>query len=144
MIKIRKGYSQDIGTLIDIWLRASVQAHHFIPEKYWMQNVSAMETEYLPASEVYVAEERKRIMGFVALMGNRIAAIFVSPGQQRKGTGSLLIRYVKELRSELELNVYQLNTAGVRFYQSEGFWITSETTDQPTQEKEFEMKWKKE
>ncbi|WP_262509936.1 GNAT family protein [Pararcticibacter amylolyticus] len=38
----------------------------------------------------------------------------------------------------------QLNTTGVRFYQSEGFRITSETTDQPTQEKEFEMKWKKE
>lgn len=52
MIKIRKGYSQDIGTIADIWLRASVQAHHFISEKYWKENVSAMETTEYDRCEV--------------------------------------------------------------------------------------------
>lgn len=102
-----------------------------------------MAEKYLPVSEVYVVEETDTILGFIALIGNHIASIFVDNEEQEKGIGSLLLNYAKELRTDLTLSVYQKNEKSVNFYKSKKFIILYETIDEPTGEKEFTMQWKK-
>lgn len=100
-----------------------------------------MHDTYLSMSEVYLAEDLTNIYGFIALVENTIAAIFVSPEQQGKGVGKLLINHAKGMRSHLELNVNQQNTRSARFYESVGFKVLEETFDSKTQTKEFLMQW---
>ncbi|KAA5531626.1 GNAT family N-acetyltransferase [Paenimyroides baculatum] len=143
MKKIREMKGEDVQLLADIWLRVSLKAHKFIPEEYWIENKYLMAEKYLPVSEVYVVEETDTILGFIALIGNHIASIFVDNEEQEKGIGSLLLNYAKELRTDLTLSVYQKNEKSVNFYKSKKFIILYETIDEPTGEKEFTMQWKK-
>lgn len=82
MIEIRKMKNQDLKQLTQIWLEASLKAHDFISADYWKENKALMEEQYLPNSEVYIAAEGNRIYGFIALIENHIAAIFVSNNHQ--------------------------------------------------------------
>lgn len=102
-----------------------------------------MQEEYLRMSEVYLAEETGNVCGFIALVENKIAAIFVSPKHQRKGIGKRLISFAKKIKTQLELNVYQDNKNSVKFYELNDFKILKETVDDEIKAKEFVMFWKK-
>lgn len=102
-----------------------------------------MQEKYLPMSEVYLAEETGNVCGFIALVENKIAAIFVSPKHQRKGIGKRLISFAKKIKTQLELNVYQDNKNSVKFYELNDFKILKETVDDEIKAKEFVMFWKK-
>lgn len=141
LIKIRQAEPNDFEKLANIWLETSIEAHDFIPKSYWVNNKSAMQNHYLPMSEVYLIEEAGQVCAFIALVENKVAAIFVSPGKQGKGLGKLLISHAKKLRKELELNVYQENENSVAFYKANGFRILKESLDTETQAKEFVMLW---
>ncbi|AWV86193.1 N-acetyltransferase [Acinetobacter radioresistens] len=140
-INIRPASSDDFEKLVDIWFEASIRAHHFIPESYWEENKVEMQNNYLPRSEVYLAEDEQQIYGFIALVENEIAAIFVAPDQQGKGIGKLLISHAKNLRPQLVLNVYQDNKNSIAFYKSEGFEVVQESLETETQSKVFVMSW---
>lgn len=142
-ISIRQANTDDFSELTEIWLDASLKAHDFIPASYWQSHKLAMQHSYLPIAEVYLAENTGTILGFIALMQDKIAALFVSPQKQGQGVGTLLINYAKAMRSELELGVYQQNQNSVRFYQSVGFKIIKEMTDVETNTQELLMRWEK-
>ncbi|WP_312049787.1 N-acetyltransferase [Acinetobacter courvalinii] len=143
MYKIRKASAHDFGVLTEIWLAASIKAHHFIPAEYWQSNSLRMQDTYLPMSEVYLAEDIHNIYGFIALLDHTIAAIFVSPEYQAKGVGRQLIQYAQQIRNRLQLNVYQDNKNSVKFYQAHGFRILNESLDTATGSKEYVMVWEK-
>jgi putative acetyltransferase len=143
LYEIRKATSNDFNELTRIWLQASIKAHHFIPASYWESNTTKMQEIYLPMSEVYIAEDTINIYGFIALVEDTVAAIFVSPEHQAKGIGKQLISYAQEMRSRLELNVYQENKNSVKFYLASGFRIINEGLDTATNAKEYVMLWEK-
>lgn len=143
MYEIRKATSNDFNELTKIWLQASIKAHYFIPASYWESNTTKMQEIYLPMSEVYIAEDAINIYGFIALVEDTVAAIFVSPEHQAKGIGKQLISYAQEMRSHLELNVYQENKNSVKFYLASGFRIINEDLDTATNAKEYVMLWEK-
>ncbi|HBQ3113320.1 GNAT family N-acetyltransferase [Klebsiella pneumoniae] len=140
-ISVRRAINNDFNELTEIWFEASIIAHSFIPDSYWEKNKVKMQETYLPMSEVYVAEDSKNIYGFIALVDNHIASIFVLPSHQGKGIGKILVNYAKGIRKSLDLNVYQKNISSVNFYESVGFKIVSETRDNETDSKEFLMRW---
>ncbi|WP_445404940.1 N-acetyltransferase [Acinetobacter vivianii] len=143
MYEIRKATSNDFNELTKIWLQASIKAHHFIPASYWESNTTKMQEIYLPMSEVYIAEDTINIYGFIALVEDTVAALFVSPEHQAKGIGKQLISYAQDMRSRLELNVYQENKNSVKFYLASGFRIINEGLDTATNAKEYVMLWEK-
>ncbi len=143
MYEIRKATSNDFNELTKIWLQASIKAHHFIPASYWESNTTKMQEIYLPMSEVYIAEDAINIYGFIALVEDTVAALFVSPEHQAKGIGKQLISYAQEMRSRLELNVYQENKNSVKFYLASGFRIINEDLDTATNATEYVMLWEK-
>ncbi|UYW01908.1 GNAT family N-acetyltransferase [Flavobacterium agricola] len=141
MITIQTASSNNYEQLAEIWFKASIIAHNFIAQSYWQQNILAMQTQYLPNAEVYVAIANKQPVGFIALKNNCLVAIFIDPNFQGKGIGTQLLHYAKQLKSELTLQVYQKNKQAVQFYLQQGFIIVNETVDETTQQLEYVLRW---
>lgn len=136
---IRKYRESDIEQILDIWLSASIKAHAFVGSEYWKSKVSEMRDVYIPASETFVFESEGQVTGFYSLYGNTLAAIFVSPGLQGKGIGSMLMDDAKSRRECLQLSVYSDNTPSIHFYKQHGFISLVEQIDERTGHPEFIM-----
>ncbi|OUP75297.1 N-acetyltransferase [Anaeromassilibacillus sp. An172] len=141
---IRQFKKNDLSAVMQIWLDTNIKAHDFIPKEYWENNYEIVK-EILPDAEIYVHEDDTAgfIDGFIGLTDNYIAGIFVKEDKQSKGIGKKLLNYVKNVKSNISLSVYQKNTKAVRFYKREQFQIVSENVDDITNEKEFIMEWNK-
>lgn len=136
---IRKYNENDMNSVLDIWLNASVKAHAFISPEFWESQVENMRNIYIPASETYVYEVESKVVGFYALYENSLAAIFVSPELQGKGIGKQLLSHAKTQRAELSLAVYKENQASYQFYLSQAFKVLSEQLDEHTGHPEYTM-----
>ncbi|MDC9592428.1 GNAT family N-acetyltransferase [Xenorhabdus sp. IM139775] len=98
-----------------------------------------MRNIYIPAAEVYVDVQGSNVVGFYALHGNNLAAVFVSPDKQGQGIGKALVNDAKNRRTELTLSVYQQNQTSYEFYLSQGFSVVSEEVDENTGCQEYFM-----
>ena len=139
---IRKLQKADLNDVANLWLDTNLKAHNFISAEYWNTNFEFVK-EMLPQAEVYVYENDKKIQGFIGLNGEYIEGIFVKKNMRSKGIGKQLLNYVKKLKDEMHLSVYQKNYKAISFYQREDFVIQSESIDNDTNEKELLMSWKK-
>ena len=139
---IRKLRKTDLDEVAYIWLHTNKKAHDFIAETYWDEHFEMVEG-MLGDAEIYVFEEQEQIKGFVGLDGEYIAGIFVREKEQSLGIGKQLLDFVKCLKGQLKLNVYQKNERAIKFYTREQFEIQDEQTDEATGEAEYLMLWKK-
>ncbi|RKF18712.1 N-acetyltransferase [Alginatibacterium sediminis] len=137
---IREYRTSDIDTLLDIWLTASLQSHHFIAEAFWRSQAESMRNIYIPASKNVVYEENSKVLGFYCLHEDSLAAIFVAVEHQGKGIGKALLSHAKAQCSNLSLSVYKDNTRSLGFYLANGFEIVSEQADPHTGHPEYTMK----
>ncbi|WP_444677156.1 GNAT family N-acetyltransferase [Halomonas sp. E19] len=112
---IRCAVASDIPSLVDIWLRASRQAHGFIPAEFWAQRAEAMAQHYLPGAETYVLEVGGRAIGFAALQGDHLEALFIDPEVQSFGHGTHLMAHAMARRERITLCVYSRNVRAVSF-----------------------------
>lgn len=142
---IRKMKTDDLEDVLQIWLESNLQAHHFIEETYWRDHANLVRS-LLPQAEVLVYEEDKtgEILGFLGLMENHIAGLFVRKEARSKGIGRALLKQAEKRRPFLTLQVYEKNAGALRFYQREGFQTKSEGVDEETGQKERTMIWKRE
>ena len=140
---IRDYQEKDLDIVVDIWLEASIIAHSFIPKNYWEEKRKDMRDVYIPSAKTYVYEDDDsgNVLGFVSLVDNYIAALFVSPAYQGKGIGTKLINYVKQSHNCLILGVYVENNDSVLFYKKQGFTILEEKTEEHTGHKEYVMQF---
>lgn len=139
---IRRSREGDIEKLLNIWLRASIQAHDFVPKEYWEKMKPLVKKYYLPNSDSFVYEDKHKIKGFISIIDDKhIGALFVDPEFQNQKVGSKLIKYAKKIYSELSLKVYTKNVRALRFYQNNGFKIIAEQQDEGTGEEELLMSW---
>ncbi len=138
---IRKYKEDDITEVLDVWLRASIQAHDFIDADFWKSGIQDMENIYMPSSEVFVFKEKGIIAGFYAMHENMLAALFVKPEIQGRGIGSELLLHAKKNHSIIELTVYQKNKSAISFYEKHGFKEIKKQTCEHTAEPEILMRW---
>ena len=117
----------------------------FIPRSYWESKIPDMRNKYLPQSQTLIHEDEhtNEVTGFISLINNYIAALFVPPDRQGQGIGQTLMAHVKQQHPELELNVYAENTQALAFYKRQGFTVTREQTDEQTGRQEFTMKYQR-
>lgn len=141
-VVIRKLQETDIDRIALIWLDTNVKAHNFITKKYWEDNFEVVK-EIFSQAEVYVYEDENKgkIKGFVGMSNNYIEGIFVWSDVQSGGIGKQLLDFVKSIKKQLTLSVYQKNIRAVKFYQREHFKVQCEKTDENTGEKEYFMVW---
>ena len=135
---------QDTAPLSDIWLRASMIAHPFIGEPTLREQQPLMEDVYLPMARTWVAEYSGKPAGFVCLLKDHIAALFVDPAMQGQGVGRALLDHAAQGRSRMTLEVYTDNTKAIAFYERYGFEIESrrEADDQGQPYANARMVWR--
>ncbi|SCW78612.1 putative acetyltransferase [Paenibacillus tianmuensis] len=141
MSRIRPSVPQDIDGLVELWLQESLTAHPFIDAEYWRTNAEEMKTKYLPKADTVVIEEDGRVAGFVSMVDDYMAALFIDSRHQKKGLGKQLLAHVKQDRTAIRLQVYRQNEQAVRFYEKQGFRIEEETIDEATSTEEYGMVW---
>lgn len=125
---------------MSIWLSANLEAHSFVDPDYWSRNFDAVKA-MIPQAEVWVSEGENGINGFIGVVDDYIAGIFVDASARAAGIGSQLLDRVKQDRNSLRLSVYRKNTTAVSFYRRRGFQIDKESVDPETAEPEYAMIW---
>ncbi|MGG4102882.1 GNAT family N-acetyltransferase [Paenibacillus lautus] len=140
---IRRMTNEDLNDIIEIWLSASKEAHHFIPVDYWESKQRDMREVYLPMAETYLIESAAHVRGFVSLVGDDLAALFIDTSRQNQGYGKALLSYVMDLREVLKLRVYEENQRAIRFYLKNGFEVYEDSLDHDTGQKEQILIWSK-
>ncbi len=132
---IRKYRADDLAGLLDVWYDASKVAHPFLTRDFLEQERSNVIQEHLPIAETWVFEEEGRVVGFIALIGNEVGGIFVTPERQGQGIGRALTDHARASRSHLDVEVFEANEIGRGFYDAYGFEVVGtgvhEETGQP-------------
>ena len=118
---IRKYNEPDLEDLLSAWEAASEVAHPFLTPEFLASERDNILNIYHPNAETWVYEDGGRVVGFIALIGNEVGAIFVHPSHQKTGVGRGLMDKARELRGELEVEVFVANTIGRAFYAKYGF-----------------------
>lgn len=137
---IREFQMSDTEQVMKLWLFGNEDAHPFVPEEYWRSHFNEVQEALLQA-KVFVYDTDGKVQGFIGMMNEYIAGIFVDKNYRSTGIGTQLLTYVKQKYDTLSLGVYQKNSRAVAFYHREGFSILSEKIDKDTGEKEYTMFW---
>ena len=132
---------EDINQVMKIWLDSNIDAHSFIKREYWISNAPDVKKQLLHA-EIYVYAQESKIVGFVGMLDNYLACIFVDKVVRSNGIGKQLLEYIKGIRQEFTLRVYKENKGAVNFYEREGLTTILEEMDKATNKIELLMQWK--
>lgn len=137
---IRKFQASDLEAVMSVWLSANLEAHAFVDPEYWRGSYDAVKA-MIPQAEVWVSEGENGINGFIGVVDDYIAGIFVDVSARATGIGSQLLDRARRDRKSLRLSVYKKNTTAVSFYRKRGFQIDKESVDPETAELEYTMTW---
>lgn len=129
---IRPYQSKDLDDVMSAWESASQLAHPFLKEDFLDQERHNIPNAYLPNADTWVIEEAGQVIGFIALMGNEVGALFVKPDFHGTGAGKALMDKAQELHGDLEVQVFKENRIGQKFYARYGFQYLSEQIYEPT------------
>ena len=98
---IREFQMSDTKQVMKLWLSGNIDAHSFVPEEYWRSHFDEVQEALLQA-KVFVCDIDGNIKGFIGLMNEYIAGIFVDENCRSTGIGRQLLTYVKE-KYDIEL-----------------------------------------
>ncbi|WP_234952165.1 GNAT family N-acetyltransferase [Rhodopirellula baltica] len=129
---IRSYESTDLDALLDVWMSASKLAHPFLSPEFLAQERENIPAIYLPNAETWVYELDHTVVGFIALLGNEVGAIFVNPTHQKRGIGRQLMDHAVSVRGDLELEVFVDNPTGRGFYQNYRFVSLEQKLHEPS------------
>lgn len=118
---IRKHKEQDLEEIINVWDKSSALAHPFLSSNFVNKVKSDMTNIYIPNSETWVYEIENSIVGFISMLDNEIAGLFVLPNNHSKGIGTELVDFIIKEHSTLEVEVFEKNSVGRAFYKKYGF-----------------------
>jgi ribosomal protein S18 acetylase RimI-like enzyme len=110
----------------------------YLPDTHAAEDVRRwIEEVVLAHEEVWVAEDRRRVVGFFALSDGFLYHLYVYPEFHRRGAGSLLFERVKELAPDgFRLWVFQRNTQARAFYEHRGMRVVELTDGSRNEERE--------
>lgn len=120
---LRRARPEDADELATLFLASRRDALPYLREIHsdeethtWMREV------VLVTCRVWVVVQEGRLAGFLALRHEHVEHLYVLPGCQKRGVGSLLLDVAKvESPHRLSLYTFQRNTAARTFYDHRGF-----------------------
>jgi putative acetyltransferase len=118
---LRRYAQKDCAEVVNVWELATAVAHDFLSEEFQQQERYNISTVYLPQAETWVWDEKGKVVGFIALLGNEIGGLFVNPAFQRSGIGKNLVSKALALKGDVEVEVFENNLLGRNFYLGMGF-----------------------
>ncbi len=129
---IREYRDNDCGAVIEVWYAASQVATPFLSEEFLADERANIRDAHLPNAETWIFEAEDTVVGFIALIGDEVGAIFVHPERQGQGIGRALMDHAAGLRDTLYLDVFKQNAVGRRFYDRYGFRLDRENVNEQT------------
>lgn len=138
---IREYRENDLSGVMSAWENASKLAHPFLTGEFLDQERYNIPNVHLPNADTWVAEFDRRVIGFIALIGNEVGAIFVEPEFHGAGAGKALMDKAQELHGDLEVEVFQANSIGRKFYSKYGFEPLIERIHEETGNKLLRLKF---
>ncbi len=129
---IRPFHARDLPDVLAAWYGASRLAHPFLSEEFLATERTLIAEEWLPASETIVFEHDGVVVGFLSMTGHDVGGFFVHPDHHGAGVGRALMDHVRDRHPFLELEVFEANPIGRRFYDAYGFTQVSREVDDET------------
>lgn len=123
---IREYEEKDLEEVLSVWADASKLAHSFLSNEFLASERKSISEIYLPNAETWVFEVDGCVVGFISLLGNEVGGFFVDPKRHGHGIGRALMDHAKELRENLEVEVFSANSIGRAFYDKYGFILLEE------------------
>lgn len=138
-VTLRPATADDTGALTDVFVRARQTAMPYLPSldtdaqvSYWLANI------VLPHSRLIVAlMQEAGPVGFSAVRSGHLDHLYVEPGSQGEGAGTLLLADAMESSPDgLRLHVFQRNINARRFYKRNGFRLVELRSGSQNEENE--------
>jgi putative acetyltransferase len=140
-VLIRQYEESDLEAVLSSWESATRLAHPFMTDEFLAQERKNTAEIYLPNTDTWVIEIDEEVVGFIALMGNEVGAIFIQPEHHGKGAGKALMDKARDLHGDLEVEVFSENTIGRRFYSKYGFEFLEEKLHEPTGQQVLRLRY---
>lgn len=141
MIKrIETSVDSVLNDVLKIWLDSNEEVHGFVDGEYWRRNYDFVK-ESMKEATIYGYYKNSELTGFIGLVDEHIAGLFVKKEYRGQGIGKKLLDKAKQSVDRLELNVYARNSSAVNFYSNNGFKQTAERIESDTQQSEYVMIW---
>jgi putative acetyltransferase len=140
-VQIRHYGNADLDAVLSSWEVATRLAHPFMSDEFIAQERKNVAEIYMPNTDTWVAEIDGNVEGFIALMGNEVGAIFLQPEWHGKGIGKALMDKAQELHGDLEVEVFEKNSVGRKFYSRYGFELLEEKLHEPTGQQVLRLKF---
>ena len=104
-----------------IWKAASLAGHPFLSPDDIASDEALVRETYIPMAQITVALHARYVVGFIAMIGDFIGALFVSPDHHRLGIGRALVGFEAKRRAAMSVEVYEDNAKARAFYKALGF-----------------------
>ena len=137
----RKYDENDLDDVLSSWESAALLSHPFLTRQFMDSERHNIPNVYLPNADTWVAVTDEQVVGFIALLGHEVGAVFVHPDYHGTGAGLALMNKAQELHGDLEVEVFEENTIGRKFYSSYGFQKLREKTHKETGRKLLRLKF---
>lgn len=120
--ELRLAHGGDAAEVADLLLRSRRAAHGIPASVHSDAEVRAWVRELLlPSCDVWLATEREQLAGMMAVRGEWIEQLYVSPAHQRRGHGTRLLQLAKASSASLALWTFEANLVARHFYEAHGF-----------------------
>jgi putative acetyltransferase len=127
--RLRAAHAGDRDAIVHIFQSARAAALPQLPVLHSGAEDRDFFDGHIASGATTVAADGDRVLGFIVVGPDRVEHLYVEPGSQRSGIGSLLLCNAQALHpSGLDLWVFQRNRDAIAFYRAHGF-ATAETTD---------------
>jgi ribosomal protein S18 acetylase RimI-like enzyme len=122
-IEIRRAAPSEAAEVAEVFIASQADALPFLATLHTKAETRVFISEQVfKNSDVWVALERGRIVGMMALTGVHIDHLYLRPGYYRRGIGTLLLRKAMEVSPErLTLYAFAVNKRARAFYERHGF-----------------------
>lgn len=118
---LRPFVATDLQAVLDIWMAAMRLGRPRFDDRFLSRELARVCDTYLPVSETTVATFDGEIIGFTSLLGHQLAGLFVTPTNQGRGLGQILLSYAIAKVGDLEVDVFAANHVARRLYERNGF-----------------------
>lgn len=148
-MKVRLLQDQDLDESIAVWHETRKRIHtsmNIEAERDTTLDDSQriFREKIAPRCQLWVAERREKVVGFLAIRQSYIDRMYVKPSEQGRGVGTALLEKARELSPEgLELHTHQKNGRARRFYEKNQFrTVRFGLSPPPENEPDVEYRWR--
>lgn len=141
-VLLRRATSDDAPAVAEVWLTSFADALPTVTRAHDDDEVRGWVRDHLvPEVECWVATAAGEVVALLALAPGWIEQLFVAPGHQGAGIGSLLLQHAqRRADGPLQLWTFQVNTRARAFYRRHGFREVELTDGSANEEREPDVR----